>query len=152
MILLLSSADNGTAYFDTSAFVPLVIDELGTARCVQIWHAARRVIATRLLIVETAAALAKARRLHRLTDQQYVAAQAQGDRLLAGVDFIDVDSRLIGTAAGLARRFPLRGFDAVHVAGAALIEGTTMVSGDRQVLDACHELGMATADSAHSFR
>lgn len=152
MILLLSSADNGTAYFDTSAFVPLVIDELGTARCVQIWHAARRVIATRLLVVETAAALAQARRLHRLTDKQYVAAQAQGDHLLAGVDFIGIDSQLIDTAADLARRFPLRGFDAVHVAGAALIEGATMVSGDQRVLDANRRLGMATADTADSHR
>ncbi len=141
MISSVNSVDSAIAYFHTSAFIPLIVEEPGTARCQQLWLAARHVVSTRLLVVETATALAQALRLGRLTAEQHAAAEDQADRLLSGVNFIEIDGRLVRTAADLSRQFPLRGFDAVHVAGGVLIGGSTMVSGDQRVVDACRRLG-----------
>ncbi|HEX3813356.1 MAG TPA: PIN domain-containing protein [Mycobacteriales bacterium] len=52
---------------DTSAFVPLIVQEPGSASCRRIWNDRDVVISSRLLYVETAAALARARRMKRLT-------------------------------------------------------------------------------------
>jgi predicted nucleic acid-binding protein len=49
-------------YLDTSAFVPLLIEEPTSAACLEFWNAADAVISTRLLYVESAAALARAER------------------------------------------------------------------------------------------
>jgi uncharacterized protein len=55
------------AYFDTSAVVPLLIAEPGSARAASLWDSADRVVSVRLLYPETRAALAQAERLGRLT-------------------------------------------------------------------------------------
>lgn len=45
-------------YFDTNAFVKLVIDEVGTDLAGEIWNAADAVVSSRLTVPETHAALA----------------------------------------------------------------------------------------------
>lgn len=137
----------GIAYLDTSAFVPLVIDEPGTSRCLQVWRAAVQLLSTRLLVVETAAALAQAHRLGRLDVDQYERAQSEAASLLAAINIIEVKPQLVENAAQLTRTYPLRGFDAVHLAGASLMRGVTMVSGDARVLDASRGLGLATVNT-----
>lgn len=47
-------------YLDASAFVPLLIAEPGSAACRRFWNDADSVVSSRLLYVETAAALAQA--------------------------------------------------------------------------------------------
>ena len=64
------------AYFDTSAVVPLVIDEPTSHRCRRVWNEAARVVSTRLLYPEACAALARANRMERLTNANTAAAIA----------------------------------------------------------------------------
>jgi predicted nucleic acid-binding protein len=54
-------------YLDTSALVPLLIAEPTSAACRRFWDDADTVVFSRLLYVETAAALAQARRMDCLT-------------------------------------------------------------------------------------
>ena len=61
-------------YFDTSAFVPLLVSEPGTPVCWQLWRQADAVVSSRLLYVESAAALAQALRLGRITKDGHQAA------------------------------------------------------------------------------
>ena len=56
------------AYFDTSALLPLLIDEPGSERAGRLWDEADHVVSVRLIYVEARAALAQARRLERLAD------------------------------------------------------------------------------------
>ena len=59
------------AYFDSSALVPLVIDEPSTARVRTAWNAAHRVTTSLLSYVEARAALARAERSHRIGSDQH---------------------------------------------------------------------------------
>ncbi len=137
------------AYFDTSALVPLLVAEPTSGECRRAWDAADTVLATRLAYVEAAAALARAERAG--TRRQVDAALDLLDELWPEVQVLDVDEPLIRTAAGYARQFGLRGYDAVHCAAAELLAGpgTVAVSGDGQLLAAWAELGVPTLDPGH---
>ena len=46
-------------YFDTSAIIPLIIDEASSPLCERFWNDATQAVSSRLLYVEARAALAK---------------------------------------------------------------------------------------------
>jgi predicted nucleic acid-binding protein len=133
------------AYFDASALVPLLIREPGTSRARRLWNAADARVSSRLGYAEAAAALA--RRADRLTEAQWHDAVELLDRVWDGLDVVNVVESLVREAAGLARQWGLRAHDAVHCASARQFAGedVVVVSGGRDLLIACRELGMATA-------
>jgi predicted nucleic acid-binding protein len=134
-------------YFDTSAFVPLLVVEAGTPAGRELWEAADEVAASRLLYVEAAAALARAHRLGRMTSRQHRASITALDDLWQDFRVLEVDDAVVVRAAELADRCALRGYDAVHCASAERIDAPDLViaSGDKEVLGACAVLGIATA-------
>ena len=137
-------------YLDTSALVPLLIGEATSPACREFWNTADAVTSTRLLYVEAVAALARAERAGRMTADEPHRATALLDRMIVEIEAVEVDERLVRTAADLARRFGLRGYDAVHCAAAAQLDEPDLVaaSGDKHLLAAWRELGIATYDPA----
>jgi uncharacterized protein len=100
-----------------------------------------------LLYVEAAAALARARRMGRITARHHRAAVDSLDDLWRDFRVVEVDDITIRRAAELADRHALRGYDAVHCASAERIDAPDLVvaSGDKDVLTACAKLALATA-------
>jgi len=135
-------------YFDTSAVVPLLVDEPGSAACRRFWEDADDVVSSRLVVVEAAAALAQAARDGRLTVDGHRAALGLLDQIWAELQLLDLDDDLTRSAAGIAAQFALRGDDAVHCASAASLQDEDLVaaSGDRRLLAAWAALGVATFD------
>ena len=138
------------AYFDTSAIVPLVVDEPGTEAAGTIGDRADRLISTRLARVEARAALARAARIGRLTSRQLLAAKPELDGLLDQLDLVDIDDELVRSAAELAEVHALRAYDAVHLAAAARLaaDDVVVVAGDRALLTGAHAIGLAVATIA----
>jgi len=135
------------AYFDTSALIPLIIDEPSSPLCVRLWNEATRAVSVRLLYAEARAALAMAHRLRRLNRSQMAAAVAQLDMLTSRLDWVEVTSHLVRAAGDLAEEHHLRGYDAVHLAAACIVgdSDTVFVSGDRQLVNAAASEGLAVA-------
>jgi hypothetical protein len=135
-------------YLDTSAFVPLLIAEPTSAACRRFWDDADDVVSSRLLHVETAAALAQARRLGRLTDHEHRTSLQLLDQLWSAVEVAEVDEPLVTRAATLAHQLALRGYDAVHCASAEQVDDEDVVAAanDQRLLNAWTELGIATFD------
>ena len=134
-------------YFDTSAVVPLLIAESGSARAVSLWDGADRVVSVRLLYPETRAALAQAERLGRLTARQLRDAVTAFDSLFEEIDLVQVDEVLARRAGELAEVRQLRGYDAVHLAAADRVNdpNVVVIAGDGALLDAATAEGMAVA-------
>ena len=135
-------------YIDTSALVPLVISEPTSAAAERIWDAAGRVVATPLVYVESHAALAHAQRLGGVTRAQMrrgLSALASLDQQL---DRVELTHGLMRSAGGVAERHALRACDAVHLAGALSLNDPNVVfaTGDRRLVAAAREAGLATAD------
>jgi len=135
-------------YFDTSAFVPLLIDEPSSPACRRLWEEADDVLSTQLLYVETAAALAHAARCDRITAEQEVRALSVADRLWRELNTVEATEPLIRRAAVLTSAEALRGYDALHCATAESVNERDMLfaSGDRQQLKAGVNLGFCVAD------
>ena len=135
-------------YLDTSAFVPLLVPERGTAASENLWSKASAVVSTRLLYVEAAAAVARVPRAEIPGPTESVQVMEALTRRWSAIVPIEIGRSLIEGAARTAFRFGLRGYDAVHCAAAAMIRGGDVVaaSSDRQLLSAWRELGLATFD------
>ncbi|UUT35609.1 type II toxin-antitoxin system VapC family toxin [Microbacterium elymi] len=136
-------------YFDTSAFLPLVVQESGSTAASRLWGDADQVVSTRLILVEAAAAVGQAHRLGRLTEHEHDAVQEDVWRLATELTLIEVFSDLVDRAARLAVTHALRGYDAVHLASATLIQAREVLfaSGDQRLLRAAHDAGFITADT-----
>jgi predicted nucleic acid-binding protein len=136
------------AYLDTSAVVPLLIAEPGSARAASLWESADRVVSVRLLYPETRAALAQAARLGRITARNLRTAVTRFDTLFTELDLVEVDDPLARRAGELAEFHGLRGYRAVHLAAADRIRDSDVVviAGDSALLGAATAEGMMIAE------
>jgi uncharacterized protein len=126
------------AYFDTSAIVPLVIDEPGTATAGRLWDTADRIVTIRLTRVEARAALARGTRLGRLVTRQLQRATTGLDNLFGQLDLVEIDDDLTERAGDLAEAHALGPCDAIHLAAALRLgrDEAILVTGDRELVSA----------------
>jgi predicted nucleic acid-binding protein len=135
-------------YLDTSALVPMFIEEPTTAACRRIWDEADTIASTRLLFIEASAALARSLRSGRTGVSSFRSRSAMLDSLWDQVRIMELDQNLMERAAAVTNQFPLRGFDAVHCAAGSLIgdDNAVRVSADNSLLGAWTDLGLSTFD------
>ena len=135
------------AYFDTSAFVKLVVAEPGSPEVGRILDEASRAASSILLYPEARAALAQARRNRRLTDASLKVSLADFETLWAGIERILVSVPLAIRAGALAQEHALRGYDAVHLASVEAIatDDVVFVAADGPLCGAARRLGLAVA-------
>ena len=134
-------------YFDTSAIVPIIIEEPSSTVASRFWDEADRVVSSRLIYAEGRAALAMARRMNRIGDRGLRDAVEQFETLHDQLDLIEVTEGVVRDAGALAERLSLRGYDAVHLASARLVNDPEMVltASDQSLLASAGTLGIATA-------
>ena len=135
------------AYFDTSAIVPLLVDEATTEPCQRLWTESTRVVSVRLIYPEARAALARAGRMGRLTRSQLNAAVLELDSLIDEVDVIELSPDIAVSAGELAQQHGLRGYDAVHLAAALAVadDDLVLVTGDVELAAAAQAAGIAVS-------
>ncbi len=133
-------------YIDTSTLLKLIIEEDGSARALTIWGGADVVASVNLIMVESRAALAAAHRVRRLTRTQLRSAVAELEALVSDLHVVPVTDELVVSASELAGDEGLRGYDAVHLAAAVLIEATVLSSADSALCAAAARRGLHTAN------
>jgi hypothetical protein len=135
------------AYFDSSAVVPLLVEEEGSSRASLLWDEAERVVAVRLIFAEGRVALAAAGRTGRMTRSDLRMATRGLERLYEQMDIVEVSDAVVRRAGGLAEAHSLRGYDAVHLAAAETIgDGDlVVVAGDGPLCRAAQVLGLGVA-------
>ena len=114
-------------YFDSSAFVKLVVDEAGSDLAVAMWDGCDAAVASRLAYPEVRAALAAAARNHDLDGAGLRMAEAAWEEYWAAVRPVELTVAVERHAGQLARRHALRGADAVHLASALAIGDPELV-------------------------
>lgn len=136
-------------YVDTSALVPLLVDEPASDACGELWDGADNVTSTRLTYIEAVAALAQAERIGRITAGEVRAGRTILDDLWPVIDVIELDQALMTHAASLAVAHGLRGYDATYCAAALAANDAELVaaSGDTRLLAAWRAEGVAVRDT-----
>jgi uncharacterized protein len=137
------------AYFDTSALIPLIIEEPSTAVCLRLWNEASRIASVRLLYAEARAALARAHRIGRLTATQLTESIDALEDIEAQLDHVEITDELVRTAGALAQTHGLRGYDAVHLAAGLSMshDDVVFVTGDLTLATAAQGSGVAVSNT-----
>lgn len=135
-------------YLDTSALVPLMIEEPTSSACGELWDAANKIVCARLAYIESSAAVAMAERMGRITTRQARAGRAILDELWPGIHIVELDLELMSNAAQMSVRHGLRAYDATHCAAALETSDTDLVaaSGDKHLIAAWRAEGIAVRD------
>ena len=140
------------AYLDTSAFVPLVVEQPTSPVCERIWTDSPVLVSSVMLTAECMAALSMARRMGRLGPRGLRTAVANAEELLGQVALVTATPSIAAQAGSLALDQGLRAYDAVHLATALTLrddassaEGAdelALVSGDQDLLTAANAVGL----------
>jgi uncharacterized protein len=148
-------------YLDTSALVKAYVEEDRSDDVEDLIEETRdpgtttRVFASRLAYPETASAIARRQREGGLTRQEaqllYGAVTDDFTGPARPYEIVEATAAVIDEAATLVQRYPLRGFDAVHLATALLLHqaapgAVTLAAADRRLLDVATAEGLLLLD------
>lgn len=134
-------------FFDSSAFVKLLVEEDGSDTAARLWDEADAVVASRLALPEVSAALAAARRGGRLEPHDEHSARRAWDEFWDATRVIELTEHLAEVASALAARMVLGGADGVHLASALTLAEADLVliTWDRRLSTAAVEAGVMVA-------
>jgi hypothetical protein len=134
------------AYFDSSAFVKLVVAEDAGATAAALWDACELTLSSRLAYPEVRAALAAAARDRRLTHARLRRAVSDWEEFWAATRPVELTPAVERSAGVLAAEHALCGADAVHLASAlALRTAVIVVTWDERLRSGVRAAGLALA-------
>jgi predicted nucleic acid-binding protein len=108
-------------YFDSSAFVKLLVEEEGSDIAAMLWDGCDAAISSRLAYPEVRAALAAAGRDKRLDADAQRQAEVAWEEYWAATRPVELTETITTHAGKLAAQHALRGADAVHLASAVAV-------------------------------
>jgi len=113
----------------------------------KLWGNAYPAASSILAYPESRAALAAARRLGRLGEEEHREALSVFEELYAELTTVGVDQELAARAGGYAEDLGLRGYDAVHLTTALELgdEEVVLVTWDRELARAAERVGLGVA-------
>jgi uncharacterized protein len=117
----------GLVYFDSSALVKLVVEEVGTDLTSDLWDGCDAALSSRLAYPEVRAALAASYRNSDLTEDEMRTAEATWEVFWGSIRAVELTPSVEQRAGELASRQALRGADAVHLASALAVGSTDLV-------------------------
>ena len=125
----------------------LVVVEDGSDLAAELWSSAHPAASSILAYPEGRAALAAARRLGRLGEEDHREALAAFEALYPELTRVGVDQELAVRAGEHAEDLALRGYDAVHLATALELgdEEIVLVTWDRDLAQAAEQVGLGVA-------
>lgn len=137
-------------YFDSSAFVKLLVEEDGSDLAAALWDGCDAAVSSRLAYPEVHAALGAAGRAHRLGADEQHEAQVMWDEYWAATREVQLTENIAHHAGQLATAHALGGADAVHLASVLAIgvRDTVFAVWDRRLGIAGHKVGVVLAPNA----
>jgi uncharacterized protein len=134
-------------YFDSSAFVKLLVEEDGTDLVAQLWDGCDAALSSRLAYPEVRAALAAAHRNRTLDANGLKAALQIWEEFWSATRPVELRAEVERHAGELAQRHSLRGADAVHLASALTVPKLELVVAvwDKRLHAGARAEGLATA-------
>jgi predicted nucleic acid-binding protein len=130
-------------YFDSSAFVKLLIQEEGSDLAVEVWDACDAALSSRLAYPEVCAALTAARRSLIVDKGKLSEIEASWEEFWGAVRPVELSFEVERSAGTITRRTLLRGADSIHLASALAVGKSHVIIAvwDRKLHDAALEEG-----------
>ena len=136
-------------YFDSSAFVKLLVEEDGSDIAAALWDGCDAAVSSRLAYPEVLAALAAAGRAQRLGADEQLQAQVMWEEYWAATRAVELSESIARHAGHLATARALRGADAIHLASVLAIgaDDTVFAVWDQRLRTAAQEAAVRLAPS-----
>ncbi len=127
--------------------VKLILVEDGSELAAKLWGNTCPAASSVLAYPEGRAALAVAKRVERLGEDEHREALAAFEELYVELTTVGVDLELAARAGGYAEDLGLRGYDAVHLTTALELgdEEVVLVTWDRDLARAAERVGLSVA-------
>jgi predicted nucleic acid-binding protein len=122
-------------YFDSSAFVKLLVEEDGSDLAADLWDGCDAALSSRLAYPEVRAALAAAGRSRRLDVVGQRSAELAWEHYWAATRMVELTGAVAAHAGQLAGAYALGGADAVHLASLLTVgvDDTLLAVWDRRL-------------------
>jgi predicted nucleic acid-binding protein len=138
-------------YFDTSALIKRFVEESGSKRVDAVLAREPIVATSKVAYAEVHAGLARMLREKAFTTAAYRATSRTFDTDWRAYVRVDLADPVLLIVRDLVRRYPLRGFDAIHLASAIRLqqqlgEAIRVIASDERLLAAAGEEGLSTLD------
>jgi predicted nucleic acid-binding protein len=140
-------------YLDTSALLKRYFRETGSKEIIDSWKAANEIVSSSVAYAETMASFHRKRRETRISTKTFASVLDSFQRDWESFIRIEVTDDLNESINGITATYPLRGFDAIHLASALLVyeripEDFHFACFDRILLQAAREEGLETLPAA----
>ena len=134
-------------YFDSSAFIKLVVEEDGSETAATLWDGCDVAVSSRLAYPEVRAALAAAGRAYRLNQAEQRRAESDWERYWSATRSVELTESVAKHAGALASERALRGADAVHLASVLAVGSDDMLFAvwDERLRSGAQEAGVQVA-------
>lgn len=138
-------------YLDTSALVKRFVTEVGSDRVGRLFLEQATFATAKIAYLEIYSGLTRKWRENALSRSDYELACREFELDWEAYIRVDLHDEILSISRDLIQRYPLRGFDAVHLASAvylekALGEPISFVAADTRLLEAAHQESLATVD------
>ncbi|MHB8693558.1 MAG: type II toxin-antitoxin system VapC family toxin [Solirubrobacteraceae bacterium] len=136
-------------YFDSSAFIKLLVEEDGSELAADLWDGCDAAVSSRLAYPEVCAALAAAGRADRLAATEQRRAEVAWEDYWAATRPVELTDSVSAHAGRLASEHALRGADAVHLASVLAVEPIDSVFAvwDQRLRAGAHAVGVRLVPS-----
>lgn len=105
-------------YCDTSALVKRYVDESGSERVNELWDSASAVATSAVAFAEAISAFSRKCREGVLSDKEYKKILGKFKKDYEQLILVPLNKELNMSIEAVLQRYPLRGFDAIHLASA----------------------------------
>ncbi len=139
-------------YLDTSALVKKYFTESGSADVISLWRNASAIITSSVVYAETVAAFHRKKRETGLDGNVFNPIVSSFRADYQTLTLVEVSRQVNNIVDRTVSLYPLRGFDAIHLASAIIIqtnlsERLLFVCFDQRLLDAARAEGLDTFPS-----
>lgn len=137
-------------YFDSSAFVKLIVEEEGSDIAAALWDGCDAAISSRLAYPEVRAALVAAVRGRRLAARGRRQAESAWEEFWAATRAVELTESVSLHAGRLASEHALRGADAVHLASVLAVgaDDTLFAVWDQRLRSGAQAAGVQVVPTA----
>lgn len=139
------------AYVDSSAWVKKYIREPGTGRLLRIVKRCRTVATSSIAYAEVYAAFSRLSREGSLTRREFSSLAHAFERDWLSLTIVEVSEEVLSRIPALVAKFPLRGFDAIHLSSALWLQSRvpgfdTFLCSDEGLFRSARAAGLETID------
>ncbi len=139
------------AYVDTSAWVKKYVREPGTERLLKIVKRCKAVATSSIAYAEVYAAFSRLSRERSLTRREFSSLAHGFERDWRALTIVEVSEEVLSRIPALVAKFPLRGFDAIHLSSALWLKSRvssfeTFLCSDEGLFGSARAVGLNAID------